>query len=129
MTISIGDNTKKINDFFIKNNFIKSIFSNIFIVSIIIVIFNIILFYYNLTYEEEINLIKIMIWSLIGTNLFILMHNKTIKLYYIAKGKNEKDEEFKSMMENNVNSLLEKEGRNEINGGFIESDIIKFLDR
>lgn len=126
MPISIQDNIKKVNEYFTKNLFLKYIFSNIIILSLLIITFNIIIFYYNLTYEEEINLIKISIWSFLFTTIILLLHNKNIKLHYLEQTKQEGSEEFKTMMENNTNNLIEKNinGKNEI-----ESDIIKFLDR
>lgn len=126
MPISIQDNIKKVNEYFTKNLFLKYIFSNIIILSLLIITFNIIIFYYNLTYEEEINLIKISIWSFLFTTIILLLHNKNIKLHYLEQTKQDGSEEFKTMMENNTNNLIEKNinGKNEI-----ESDIIKFLDR
>ena len=83
--------------------------------------------YYNIYYEEELNFIKVFIWSFLSTSILLLLHNKTIKLAYVEKNKKEGSEEFKNMMENNTNNLIEQTnitGRNEL-----ESDIIKFLDR
>lgn len=126
MPISIQDNIKKINEYFTNNLFLKYIFSNIFILALLLIIFNVLIFYYNLQYEEEINLVKISIWSFLFTTLLLVLHNKTIKLHYLEQTKKESSEEFKNMMENNTNNLIEKNinGKNEI-----ETDIIKFLDR
>lgn len=129
MTLSVGDSKKRLNEFFLNNSFLNNIFSNILIVSILIVFLNIILIYFHTDIYE--GFIKLGIWSLLGTLLLLLMHNKTIKLYHEKKAKGETEEEFKNMMENNTNELIAKgeidseiRGRNEI-----ESDIIKFLDR
>lgn len=127
MPISIKDNLTKINNVVMNNIFTNCIFSNIIMVSILIVIINIMILYYNINYEEDINLAKIFVWSLLSTSILLLLHNKTIKLTYIEKTKKEGSEEFKNMMENNTNALIgqsEIAGRNEL-----ESDIIKFLDR
>lgn len=129
MALSVGDSKKRLNEFFLNNNFLKNIFSNILIVSILIVFLNIFLIYYHTDITE--GYIKLGIWSLLGTLLLLLMHNKTIKIYHEKKVRGEREEEFKNMMENNTNELIAKgeidsdiRGRNEI-----ESDIIKFLDR
>lgn len=129
MALSVGDSKKRLNEFFINNRFLNNIFSDILIVSILIVFLNIFLIYYHTDIDE--GFIKLGIWSLLGTILLLLMHNKTIKLYHENKTKKDIREEFKNMMDNNTNELVAKgeidsevRGRNEI-----ESDIIKFLDR
>jgi hypothetical protein len=129
MALSVGDSKKRLNEFFLNNHFLNNIFSNILIVSILIVFLNIFLIYYHTDIEE--GFIKLGIWSLLGTILLLLMHNKTIKLYHNKKIKGEAEEEFKNMMEKNTNELIAKgEIDNEVRGrNEIESDIIKFLDR
>lgn len=123
MTLSIGDSKKALNDSLTNNLLIKQIFSNIIIVSLIIVVINIFIVNYSL--NNGMTYIKIFIWSFISTSLLLFIHNKIIKLYYIDKNKKEGSEEFKRMMEENTNILIEKKisGENEI-----ESDIVKFLD-
>ncbi len=125
MTISIRDSGQKINDWFKSSNLIQGIFSNILILSLLIVICNIIILNYNL-YYDDLNIIKLFIWSMFSTTILLIINNKTIKLYYQEKNKKEGTEEFKNMMDTNTNNLIQKNinGTNEI-----ESDIIKFLDR
>jgi len=125
MPISIRDTKQKLNDWFKTNSFIQGIFSNILILYLLIVICNILILNYNL-YYDDLNIIKLFIWSMFSTTILLIINNKTIKLYYQEKHKKEGTEEFKNMMETNTTNLIQKNinGTNEI-----ESDIIKFLDR
>jgi hypothetical protein len=128
MPISIIDQKNRIEECLFGNVLINMFFGNIIIISILIVLFNIAVLY--LGQNEDSGIIKLFIWMSTGTLLFLILHNKTIKLEYKEQLKVKGSEEFKGMMENNTLDLI---GRNEtsyINGKneLIEKDIIKFLD-
>ena len=128
MPISIIDQKNRLEECLFGNVLINMFFGNIIIVSILIVLFNIAVLY--LGQNEDSGIIKLFIWMSAGTLIFLILHNKTIKLEYKEHLKNKGSEEFKGMMENNTLDLI---GRNEtsyINGKneLVEKDIIKFLD-
>lgn len=128
MPISIVDQMNKIEEYLFGNLLINKIFGNIIIVSIFIVLFNIIVLY--LAHNDNSGIIKLFIWMNVGTLLFLILHNKTIKLEYKEQLKTKGSEEFKGMMENNTLDLIGKNDNLFINGKneLIEKDIIKFLD-
>ncbi len=124
MPISVNDQKNKIKNFLFNSKLIHNIFGNIFITAIIIVIINILIIYLNQSDDNNNGLIKLIIWMTISTSIVLIIHNKTIKISYEEQNKTKGTEEFKEMMENNTNEIIEKSGKNEI----IEKDIIKFLD-
>ncbi len=124
MPISVNDQKNKIKNFLFNSKLIHNIFGNIFITAIIIVFINILIIYLNQSDDDNNGLIKLIIWMTISTSIVLIIHNKTIKISYEEQNKTKGTEEFKEMMENNTNEIIEKSGKNEI----IEKDIIKFLD-
>jgi hypothetical protein len=125
MPLSFKDSDINFTNLLKQNNLLLTLFNNIFIVAIILVIFTILILNFNIS-ESGLNIGKVFIYSLILNILILIIHNKTIKIYYNEKNIKKEGSEFISMMDNNTRELID--GRNEIIKPKLESDIVNFLN-
>lgn len=119
MTLKSKSINLNFNTLLSKNKIINGLFGNIIVVAILIVFIQVILIEYDINY----------FWGLISTIIILILHNKTIKLYYINKDIKHANNEFTGMMEDNITNILaQKNGSNGCNLGIKEPDIVNFLD-